>query len=253
MNFVESLNMFGVDAKEIPCIKGNGAPTTETVGEIGLLYLDTETGALYKCTKIEGKINTDDDGSDGGGSSYTRQYIWKGADGQSIFYTPVELPIADESAGAVSIIAIEDIYTNGRQPHKGDLVLSSNGVLGYMSSVGAEFVNISTIIDLLPRSGGTLSGKLSVNGLAEIDTSGYITAQWYRMRADNSLSRTPEQGVCVKDNGWMYTRTLAQFREDISTAPDANQDPHQFLLRNSKISLTDNVAVDEGEICWVCK
>lgn len=50
MNYVDSLNLFDVEAKEIPCIKGNGAPSTATVGAVGLLYMDTDTGDVYKCT-----------------------------------------------------------------------------------------------------------------------------------------------------------------------------------------------------------
>lgn len=52
MNYVEHLNIFGVDVKEIPCIKGKGAPTTTTAGEVGMLYMDIDTGALYKCTAV---------------------------------------------------------------------------------------------------------------------------------------------------------------------------------------------------------
>ena len=54
MNYVEHLNFYGVDAKEIPCIKGNGAPTTETVGAVGLFYMDTNSGDVYKCISAEG-------------------------------------------------------------------------------------------------------------------------------------------------------------------------------------------------------
>lgn len=50
MNYVEHLNFYGIEAKEIPCVKGAGAPTTATVGAVGLLYMDTNTGKLYKCT-----------------------------------------------------------------------------------------------------------------------------------------------------------------------------------------------------------
>lgn len=50
MNYVEHLNILGVEAKEIPCIKGSGAPSTSTVGAVGLLYMDTNTGTIYKCT-----------------------------------------------------------------------------------------------------------------------------------------------------------------------------------------------------------
>lgn len=50
MNYVESFNLFGVDAKEIPCITGAGAPTASTEGAVGCFYMDTDTGIVYKCT-----------------------------------------------------------------------------------------------------------------------------------------------------------------------------------------------------------
>ena len=49
MNFVESLEIFHVAAKEIPCLTGKGAPTAQTEGAPGVLYMDTVTGGLYKC------------------------------------------------------------------------------------------------------------------------------------------------------------------------------------------------------------
>ena len=53
MNFVESLNMFGVEAKEIPCIVGSGAPTATTAGAVGLLYMNADNGDVYKCTDAD--------------------------------------------------------------------------------------------------------------------------------------------------------------------------------------------------------
>lgn len=50
MNYVEYLELFGVSTKEIPCTKGKGAPTASTEGAVGLLYMDTDNGSLYKCT-----------------------------------------------------------------------------------------------------------------------------------------------------------------------------------------------------------
>ena len=49
MNFVESLELFHVSAKEIPCLTGKGVPTVQTEGAPGVLYMDTDTGGLYKC------------------------------------------------------------------------------------------------------------------------------------------------------------------------------------------------------------
>ena len=49
MNFVEDLRLLHVDAKEIPCLTGKGCPTEKTEGAPGVLYMDLDTGELYKC------------------------------------------------------------------------------------------------------------------------------------------------------------------------------------------------------------
>ena len=49
MNYVEYLDLFGVQAKQIPCDTGEGPPTSSTKGAVGCLYMDTLTGAMYKC------------------------------------------------------------------------------------------------------------------------------------------------------------------------------------------------------------
>lgn len=50
MNYVKNLKFFGIDAKEIPCLTGAGAPTLETEGAVGMFYMDEGTGAVYKRT-----------------------------------------------------------------------------------------------------------------------------------------------------------------------------------------------------------
>lgn len=58
MNYVKHLNIFGVEAKEIPCINGTGAPTDTTEGSVGCLYMDVDTGEIYKCIAVENNIRT---------------------------------------------------------------------------------------------------------------------------------------------------------------------------------------------------
>ena len=59
MEFLEGRDLFGSGpSKEIPCLTGEGKPTTATVGAVGCLYMDTATGALYKCTKAENGVYT---------------------------------------------------------------------------------------------------------------------------------------------------------------------------------------------------
>lgn len=52
MNYVESFNLFGTEGKQIPCIKGGGAPTDKTEGAVGCFYMNTDTGEIYKCTSV---------------------------------------------------------------------------------------------------------------------------------------------------------------------------------------------------------
>lgn len=58
MNYVESFDLFGIDAKQIPCIKGSGAPTTSTEGAVGCFYMNTDNGDVYKCTAAADGVYT---------------------------------------------------------------------------------------------------------------------------------------------------------------------------------------------------
>ena len=53
MKFMETLSMCYSNAKEIPCLTGEGVPTTKTEGAAGVLYMDTVTGILYVCRGVD--------------------------------------------------------------------------------------------------------------------------------------------------------------------------------------------------------
>lgn len=53
MQFVESFDLFGTQVRQIPNATGEGAPTVETVGAVGDMYMDTYTGNMYKCVAVE--------------------------------------------------------------------------------------------------------------------------------------------------------------------------------------------------------
>lgn len=107
MNFVKLFNLFGVDAMQIPCILGNGAPTSATEGAIGCLYMDTDTGNLYKCTGV-------DNGS----------YSWKG--------------IADSHTGGDLDMGGNDIK-NAENIHAARVYAVSVAVQGTDGESGAVF------------------------------------------------------------------------------------------------------------------
>lgn len=57
MNYVKNLNICGTDIKEIPCIRGNGAPGSDIGGAVGLLYMDVDSGEMYKCTSVKDGVS----------------------------------------------------------------------------------------------------------------------------------------------------------------------------------------------------
>lgn len=58
MKFLSSMDIYGDPAKEIPCIPAPGAPTSVTEGAVGCLYMDTDTGSMYKCTAVSDGVYT---------------------------------------------------------------------------------------------------------------------------------------------------------------------------------------------------
>ena len=58
MNYVQSFDLFGVPAAQIPSITKSGAPTTTTEAAVGCLYMNTDNGDLYKCTAVSNGVYT---------------------------------------------------------------------------------------------------------------------------------------------------------------------------------------------------
>ena len=72
-NYVKGFNLFGVKARQIPCLTGKGEPSNELALKIGLLYIDEDSGDMYKCIKINGEeglvwvlVNNKDTSTDSG-------------------------------------------------------------------------------------------------------------------------------------------------------------------------------------------
>ena len=53
MNYVKGFDLFGVKARQIPCITDHGKPTKSIAIRIGLLYINEDNGDMYKCIKGE--------------------------------------------------------------------------------------------------------------------------------------------------------------------------------------------------------
>lgn len=57
-NFINSINVGGLETKLIACLTKSGAPSSTTEGDVGVLLMDTDTGDLYKCTGASSGVYT---------------------------------------------------------------------------------------------------------------------------------------------------------------------------------------------------
>lgn len=58
MEFISGCEIAGAKADGCRCKTRKGAPTAATKGDVGTLYMDEDTGEVYKCTKCENGIYT---------------------------------------------------------------------------------------------------------------------------------------------------------------------------------------------------
>ena len=88
-NYVKGFNLFGVKARQIPCLTGKGEPSNELALRIGLLYINEDNGDMYKCIKgneeerlvwvlVDNKDTNTDSGQNPGG---TKVYVTESDDG----------------------------------------------------------------------------------------------------------------------------------------------------------------------------
>ena len=57
MEYVDSYSILGINTRQNPCIVGSGVPTRTTEGKVGCLYMDKDTGEIYKCvSEVDGVV-----------------------------------------------------------------------------------------------------------------------------------------------------------------------------------------------------
>lgn len=112
-----------------------------------------------------------------------------------------------------------DAFTNGGEmgwQSKADFLSGYLTTTGTAAKATADANGNNIASTYLPKSGGTLTGDLTV-GSAKIQTNGYVIGTWLQTTADNATASKVNQ-VCVQSNGWIYTRTLDQLRNDMNAA-----------------------------------
>lgn len=166
MEFAKSFKLFGVEGKEIPCITGNGAPASVTKGAVGCLYMDTDTGNVYKCTAADNGL-----------------YVWTSdekiiketiaAHGMSIDELKTE--IAVERARISNIVALPVGSTTG-DAELADIRVGYDGRT-YNSAGEAVREQVRTIRDSIGSS-TVLSPSNFVNGNLTVGTGVETSDYW---------------------------------------------------------------------------
>lgn len=214
MNYVDSFEMGGVNAAQIPCIKGKGAPTTATDGAVGCMYMDTDTGNMYKCTAVNNGVHIWVRFESGGGSDCHIQYI----DGTNA--TP-PLALMDLEPGSYVLtgtFAYSNNPENGQYPFANTLVQIDEldeGQKTVSFQVADEIICIFFTYDsyefkrycLADVGNGTVK---TVNGIApdengnvEVETGGNIDSQV-------KIEGTPIEQTCTKFAKRLYGTDRAE-------------------------------------------
>lgn len=98
-------------------------------------------------------------------------------------------------------------------------------------------------IGALPIGGGNMTGALSVNSLASVDTNGYVTGTWLRTTDTTNASAKSNQ-IVVLNNGWLYYRTPEQILSDIGACPDNHTHNTASSTSQGMMSASDKVKLD---------
>ena len=77
---------------------------------------------------------------------------------------------------------------------------------------GAVVLDASDV-NAVAKTGDSMTGTLTV-GSASLETNGYVTGTWFKTTANTALSTKPSK-IAVIDDGWIYSRTPKQIKNDI--------------------------------------
>lgn len=86
---------------------------------------------------------------------------------------------------------------------------------GESADIDVLNANFDVLDNVLPLSGGTLTGNLNV-GSSSIGTNGYIEGTWLKTTAAGELATASQ--IAVLSGGWIYYITPANLKTLLSTA-----------------------------------
>lgn len=89
----------------------------------------------------------------------------------------------------------------------------------------------------LDTTGGLLTGPLTVEGGANINTSGHIEGTMLRTTADTHLAMVPPKYAVLDSSGWVYHRTLDETKSDLG-----------ITSKQDKLEAGMNITIDGNTI-----
>ena len=157
----------------------------------------------------------------------------------------------DNIAGGASTITDDNLTANRALVSDGNgkvaVSAATSTELGYLSGTTSKVQD--QFDGKVNKSGDTMTGNLTV-GSAKLETNGYVTGTWIKTTADIALSTKPSK-IAVINDGWIYSRTPAQIKDDIGLAnvdnvkqySASNPPPYPVTSVNGK---TGDVTIEAG-------
>jgi hypothetical protein len=218
MNYVDHFNLFGIDAKQIPCDTGEGAPTTTTVGAVGCFYMDTLTGDVYKCVSVNGGVYGWELFGSGSPDAvkYTSQELTEeqkaqareniGAAGEGevnvdVVKTELQSEIAVERARITNLATLTEGSTTG-DAELADIRVGYDGTT-YASAGEAVREQASALNDIVGNIGARV---FNIDGYYEVafeqggfDNTGVEANSNYTIRSKEYIPRSLVKNISVND------------------------------------------------------
>lgn len=145
MDFINGQGISGQKANGYPCMTRKGAPTTATRARVGVLYMDTDTGDLYKCIAVADGV-----------------YTWVAVDAAA---AGGSLPAVSESDNGKILTVVGGVWAAAELPkYDGAYSVTPDADEDQILSTAQTYVDADIKIEKIPYSEvSNTSGGVTVN------------------------------------------------------------------------------------------
>lgn len=283
MNYVNSFDLFGVPAKQIPSITGKGAPTMTTEGAVGCLYMDEYTGDLYKCTSVANSTYVWGLVSEGGNSgisdtartllvSILRSAIY--SDNQSANITALETALkasSGGSSGGVSVYTIINSLSNVVSNNSNTSIVANSSYTATLTATdGYAFESVSVTMggeDVTETVWNAETGVITITAVTgdilitatAVESAAAVTSWLYHF--DNNLYPVGEKdfGFSILNDSISYTEgkygnalnLSTLYKQDLTEYPMLDGDFTIALwVKRNKIVNNDYIIATTSSNAW---